>query len=59
MDYMPFTPQTPRRLDALAGLEPTLLAATHGSAFEGDGERALRDAADVLERRLGMELVRG
>lgn len=53
MDYMPFTPQTRQRLEALAQLEPRLLAAMHGSAYEGDGAAALRAAADTMERLLG------
>jgi hypothetical protein len=53
MDYMPFTPQTRQRLEALAHLEPRLLAAMHGSAYEGDGAAALRAAADTMERLLG------
>jgi hypothetical protein len=59
MDYMPFTPQTRRRLEELALLEPRLLAAMHGSAFQGDGASALRAAGDVMERLLGAELVGG
>jgi flavorubredoxin len=53
MDYMPFTPQTRRHMEKLAALEPTVLAAMHGSAFVGNGGQAFRDAADVLERALG------
>jgi flavorubredoxin len=53
MDYMPFTPKTRRRMEDLAALEPRLLAAMHGSSFEGDGAQALRAAADVLEELLG------
>jgi flavorubredoxin len=59
MDYMPFTPRTRRRFEELAALEPRLLAAMHGSAFEGDGGRALLAAADMFERQLGAEMVRG
>ena len=57
MDYMPFTPQTRQRLDTLARLEPRLLAAMHGSAYEGDGAAALRAAGDVMERQLGSTAV--
>jgi flavorubredoxin len=53
MDYMPFTPITRRHFEKLASLEPRLLAAMHGSSFEGDGASALRSAADLLERVLG------
>ena len=57
MDYMPFTPQTRQRLETLARLEPRLLAAMHGSAYEGDGAAALRGVGDVMERLLGSESV--
>ena len=55
MDYVPFTPQTRDRLETLAQLQPRLLAAMHGSAFEGDGAAALRAAGDVLEQHLGLQ----
>ena len=58
MDYMPFTPQTRQRLETLARLEPRLLAAMHGSAYEGDGAAALRAAGDVMEQLLGWRLRR-
>ncbi len=54
MDYMPFTPQTRRRLEGLAALKPRLLAAMHGSSFSGDGAGALLAAADVMQKHLGM-----
>ena len=53
MDYVPLTPNTRRRLNELADLQPKVLAAMHGSTFVGDGAGALRAAADVLQRRLG------
>jgi hypothetical protein len=53
MDYVPLTPGTRRRLNELADLQPKVLAAMHGSTFIGDGEAALRSAADMLKRRLG------
>lgn len=55
MDYMPFTPQTRRRLDDLASLKPRVLAAMHGSSFSGDGAAALRAAAEVMEKHLGIQ----
>ena len=55
MDYVPFTPQTRDRLETLARLQPRLLAAMHGSAFEGDGAAALRAAGDVMEHHLGLQ----
>jgi len=57
MDYMPFTPHTRDRLETLARLQPRMLAAMHGSAFEGDGAAALRAAGDVMERHLGVPIV--
>jgi flavorubredoxin len=53
MDYVPLTPDTRRRLNELADLQPKILAAMHGSTFIGDGAAALRSAADMLQRRLG------
>jgi len=61
MDYMPFTHQTRVRLETLAQLQPRMLAAMHGSAFEGvregDCATALRAAGDVMERHLGVQTV--
>jgi flavorubredoxin len=46
----PYTPQTESILHGLADLGPTRLALMHGSAFVGDGARALRDlATDMRE----------
>jgi len=53
MDYMPYTPNTKRLLQELATLKPKTLAAMHGSAFVGDGERALRDLAVVMREVYG------
>ena len=53
MDYVPLTPATRNRLNALAALQPRILAAMHGSSFVGDAASALRSAGDMLERRLG------
>ena len=54
MDYMPFTPHTRRQLENLAALQPRLIAAMHGSSFEGDGASVLLGAADVMQRHLGV-----
>jgi flavorubredoxin len=63
LDYMPFTPQTRDRLETLARLQPRLLAAMHGSAFEGANEGdcadALRAAGDVMEQHLAVPAVSG
>ena len=53
MDYMPYTPNTKRQLQELAALKPRTLAAMHGSAFVGDGGRALRDLAVVMREVYG------
>jgi flavorubredoxin len=53
MDYMPFTRNTRRQLEQLAALNPRLIAAMHGSSFEGDGASALLAAADVMQQHLG------
>jgi len=58
MDYMPFTPQTRRRLEELASLEPKMLAAMHGSTFQGDCGAALRATGDVMERLLAQPVNR-
>jgi flavorubredoxin len=53
MEYMPVTANTRRQLDRLALLNPRLIAAMHGSSFQGDGAAALRGAADVMHKHLG------
>lgn len=53
MDYMPWTPKTEARLQALAALQPRMCATMHGSAFEGDGGKALLDLAVVMKDVLG------
>ena len=40
---IPYTQDTERILHGLADLKPQTIATHHGSAFVGDGERALRD----------------
>jgi hypothetical protein len=47
-EVMPYTPKTDHILGQLADLRPRTLAAMHGATFSGDGERALRDLAQVL-----------
>ena len=53
LDYMPYTPKTESRLEALAALSPRTCATMHGSAFRGDGARALRDLGSVMREVLG------
>jgi flavorubredoxin len=52
-NYMPCTPHTERMLAELASFQPSTLAAMHGSAFVGDGQRALLDLGPVLKEILG------
>jgi len=49
----PYTPLTEPILQGLADLQPARLALMHGSAFVGDGERALRNLATVMQEILG------
>ena len=53
LDYMPWTPKTESRLQELAALAPRTCATMHGSAFRGDGARALRELASVMREVLG------
>ncbi|SRR5216683_1952398 len=50
---VPYTPRTDATLQRLADLKPRTLALMHGSAFSGDGERALRDLATAWKELLG------
>ena len=52
-NYMPYTKHTDNILQKLAALKPRTLAPMHGSAFAGDGERAIRDLAVVMREVLG------
>ena len=52
-DYMPWTPKTESRLAELAALAPRTCATMHGSAFRGDGARALRELGSVMREVLG------
>jgi hypothetical protein len=49
----PYTPQTEGTLSRLAELRPKTLALMHGSAFVGDGGRALLDLAAAMREILG------
>lgn len=51
-NYMPYTQHTDHALQRLADLQPKAIAVMHGSAFAGDGERALRDLAVVMREVL-------
>lgn len=50
---VPYTDHTATLLTKLAALHPELLVTQHGSAYEGDGARALRDLAGVYREVLG------
>ena len=52
-NYMPYTTLTEPTLLRLAELQPKTLATMHGSAFVGDGARALRDLAAIFKDVLG------
>jgi flavorubredoxin len=52
-NYIPYTHNTGRVLESLAEYEPRLLAAMHGSSYEGDGAQALRELAVVMREVLG------
>lgn len=52
-NYIPYTKHTDSILQNLAGLKPQTIAPMHGSAYAGDGERAIRDLAGVMREVLG------
>jgi flavorubredoxin len=52
-NYVPYTQQTGRQLEAVASLEPETLAIMHGSSFTGRGAQTLRDLAGVFKDVLG------
>ena len=51
-NYMPYTKHTDGILQGLAALNPRTLAPMHGSAYVGDGARAIRDLAIVMREVL-------
>ena len=52
-NYMPYTKNTDIIMQKLAALKPRTIAPMHGSAYMGDGERAIRDVAVVMREVLG------
>jgi flavorubredoxin len=52
-DYVPYTPNTQRIFDALAALQPATVVPQHGSAYTGNGAKALHRLADVFREVLG------
>lgn len=53
MDYFSHHPATARTIERLAGFEPRVLACMHGSAYNGDGRRALLELASALKPTRG------
>ncbi len=53
MDYAPYTNNTPKLLNKLAGLNPKTLATMHGSSFNGNCSQALRDLDTVMKEIWG------
>jgi flavorubredoxin len=51
-NYLPYSTLTDPTLQRLAELQPKTLATMHGSAFVGDGARALRDLAVMYKEVL-------
>ena len=51
--YLPYTPQTQPILDSLAAPEPKTLLPVHGSAYSGDGAKAIRDMSVMLRETIG------
>ncbi len=52
-NYMPYTKNTDVIMQKLAALKPRTIAPMHGSAYMGDGERAIQDVAVVMREVLG------
>ncbi|HYC36275.1 MAG TPA: MBL fold metallo-hydrolase [Usitatibacter sp.] len=48
MDYYAHAPQTRATLERLAKQDPQVLACMHGSAWQGDGGRLLRELGDAV-----------
>lgn len=51
-NYMPYTKHTDGILQKLAALNPRTVVPMHGSAYAGDGSRAIRDLAVVMREVL-------
>jgi hypothetical protein len=54
-NYVPYTQQTGRQMESVARLNPSTLAIMHGSSFNGNGAKAIRDLAGVFKDVLGAE----
>lgn len=52
-NYFPYTPMTDSIMNRLVSLEPKVLAAMHGSVFQGNGAKALKDYSDIVREVFG------
>jgi flavorubredoxin len=52
-NYLPFTNMTGGQLARLGALRPAVIAAMHGSAFRGDGERAIGELSKLFREVVG------
>jgi flavorubredoxin len=52
-NYLPYTNLTGGQLGRLGALRPGVIAAMHGSAFRGDGERAIGELAKLFSDVVG------
>jgi flavorubredoxin len=52
-NYMPYTKNTDSIMQRLASLKPRTIVPMHGSAYAGDGERAIRELGVVMRDVLG------
>ena len=55
-NYFPYTANTDNEIKRLAALKPRILATMHGSVYEGDGEKALIEYADMVNEILRAEI---
>jgi hypothetical protein len=53
MDYYAHATSTSAILERLAGLQPSMLACQHGSAYRGDSATLLRELSATIERGNG------
>ncbi len=53
MDYLPYTNNTKTLLNELSEFKPDKLAVMHGSSFEGDSSRLLKELDGVLKKTFG------
>jgi len=52
-NYMPYTKNTDGIMQGLAALNPRTIAPMHGSAYSGNGAKAIRELAGVMREVLG------